>query len=94
MQEKLSPIEALVGMTTTGLLIGLGQILGSNEKITLRLVIGRAMSSTGLSLVAGLMLIQLPNIGLIPLIGLSALIASLGTSALERLLQHFLRIKK
>ncbi|WP_067516919.1 hypothetical protein [Endozoicomonas ascidiicola] len=94
MQEKLSPLEALVGMTTTGLLIGLGQILGSNEKITPRLIIGRAMSSTGLSLVAGLMLIQLPNLGLIPLIGLSALIASLGTSALERLLQHYLGIKK
>lgn len=94
MQEKLSPLEALVGMITTGLLIGLGQILNSNEKITTRLVIGRAMSSTGLSLVAGLMLIQLPNLGLIPLIGLSALIASLGTSALERLLQHVLGIKK
>jgi len=94
MQEKLTHLEALVGMTTTGLLIGLGQLLSSDERISTRLVIGRAMSSTGLSLVAGLILIQFPKLGLIPLVGLSALIASLGTSALERLLQRFLGIKK
>lgn len=93
MQEKLSPLEALVGMTLTGLIIGLGQILGSTEKLTVRLVVGRALSSTGLALVAGLILIQIPNITLLPLIGLSALISSLGTSALERMLQHFLGVK-
>ena len=55
-------------MTLTGLLIGIGQILGSPEKITWRLVIGRALSSTGLSLVAGLVLLQFPAIGLTPLV--------------------------
>lgn len=94
MQEKLSPVEALVGMTLTGVVVGLGQILGSDEKLTLRLMVGRALSSTGLSLIAGLLLIQIPHLTLLPLIGLSALLSSLGTSALERALQHYLGLSK
>lgn len=92
MQEKLSPWEALLAMSFTGLLIGLGQLLGSNERLTLRIVVGRALSSVGISLVAGVALLQIPDMPLIPLIGLSALFASLGTSALEKVLQHYLGI--
>ena len=93
MHEKISPLEALLGMTVTGLVVGLGQLLGSPEKLTLRIILGRALSSVGLSLVAGVSLLQIPDMPLIPLIGLSALIASLGTSALEKILQHYLGIK-
>lgn len=93
MQDKVSPLEALLGMTATGLIIGLGQLLGSAERLTARIVVGRALSSSGLSLVAGVSLIQIPDMPLIPLIGLSALIASLGTSAIEKLLQNYLGIK-
>ena len=94
MQEKFSPMEALLSMTITGVLIGLGQLLGSSERLTLRVVVGRALSSAGLSLVAGVSLIQIPDMPLIPLIGLSALIASLGTSALEGILQKYLGLRK
>lgn len=93
MHEKVSPIEALLGMTLTGLMIGLGQLLGSNEKLTLRIVMGRALSSMGISLVAGVGLLQIPDMPLVPLIGLSALCASLGTSALEKIVQQYFGIK-
>ena len=93
MQDKLSPIQALIGMTFTGLLIGMGQLLASTEKITPRIVIGRAFSSVGLALVAGVGLLQVPNMPLIALIGLSALFSSLGTSALETLFQRYMGIK-
>jgi drug/metabolite transporter (DMT)-like permease len=93
MNEKIGPLEALLGMTLTGLLIGLGQLLSSDEKLTPRIVIGRALSSSGLALVAGLSLLQIPDMPLVPLIALSALIASLGTSALEKVLQHYFGIK-
>ena len=93
MHEKASPIDSLLGMTMTGILIGLGQLLGSQEALTPRIVLGRALSSAGLSLVAGLSLLQIPDMPLVPLIALSALIASLGTSALEKFLQHYLGIK-
>lgn len=93
MQDKVSPLEALLGMTLTGVVIGLGQLLGSAERLTWRIILGRALSSAGLSLVAGISLLQIPEMPLIPLIGLSALLASLGTSALEKFLQHYFGIK-
>lgn len=40
MQDKISPLEALLGMTLTGLMIGLGQLLGSDEKLTPRIIAG------------------------------------------------------
>lgn len=94
MHEKISPLDAIMGMTFTGLIIGLGQLLGSDEELTPRLILGRALSSSGLSLVAGVSLLQIPDMPLIPLIGISALIASLGTSALEKIIQNYLGVKK
>ncbi|WP_018868270.1 MULTISPECIES: hypothetical protein [unclassified Thioalkalivibrio] len=94
MQEKLSSLEAIIGMALTGLIIGLGQVLASEEKITPRIIIGRALSSMGLALVAGIVLIQIPDIHILALIGLSALIASLGTSALEKLFQKYFGVGK
>lgn len=93
MQDKIGPVESLLGMTATGLMVGLGQLLGSKEKLTWRLVIGRALSSVGLALIAGVALIQIPNIHIVALIGLSALFASLGTSAIEKAVQHYLGVK-
>lgn len=94
MHDKFSPLEAFLGMTLTGVIIGLGQLLGSNEELTPRLIIGRACTSAGLALVAGLALIQIPDIPIVALIAMSALIASLGTSFLERFLQNYLGLKK
>lgn len=90
MNERFNLHEGILGMTLTGLLIGLGQALVSNEKLTARIVIGRALATMGLSLVAGLILIHIPDAPLLAVIGLSALIASLGTSGLEKIIQHFL----
>jgi len=76
-------------MLGIGLMIGLGQLLASEEKLTTRIIIGRAISSAGLSLGAGAALIQIPDIPLLALLGLSALFASLGTSFLERFLNKY-----
>lgn len=94
MQERFAAWEALTAMTLTGIMISMGQLLASEEKITPRIVVGRAMSSVGLALVAGVALIQIPKLPLIALIGLSALFASLGTSLMERLVQTYLGVKK
>lgn len=94
MNERFNWLEAILGMSLTGLLIGLGQVLVSEEKLTARIVIGRALSTVGLSLVAGLILIRIPDASLPVIIGLSALLASLGTSGLERFIQHYLGIDR
>lgn len=89
MSDKFSHAEAAVAMVGTGLLIGLGQLLASEEKLTARIIVGRAFSSAGLSLGAGAILIHIPDIPLLALIGVSALIASLGTSFLEKFLNTY-----
>ena len=70
-----------------GLLIGLGQLLASTEKLTVRIVIGRCLSTAGLAVSAGAVLAWLPEIPVIAQIGIAATLASLGTSGLERFIQ-------
>lgn len=89
MPASFNHVEAAAAMAGTGLLIGLGQLLASEEKLTPRIIFGRAFSSAGLALIAGALLIQIPDIPLLALIGLSALIASLGTSFLEKFLNNY-----
>lgn len=92
MNEKLSTWEVIGGLSATGVIIGLGQLLASKEELTARIIWGRAMSSLGLSLAAGTILIQFPEIPPLALIGAGATLSSLGTSFLERFLQRKLGI--
>lgn len=92
MKEQLvHPVALLAG---AGIVAGLGQLLASSEKLTARIVIGRAMSSAALGVTAGTALTWIPNMPLEASMGLACLIASLGTSGLERLLQKFLETRK
>ena len=92
MKEQLvHPVVLLAG---AGIVAGLGQLLASSEKLTARIVIGRAMSSAALGVTAGTALTWIPNMPLEASMGLACLIASLGTSGLERLLQKFLETRK
>ena len=77
-------------MFLVGTIIGLGQLLASEEKLTWRIIFGRALSSGGLALGAGSILSLYPDISLVALVGISAVIASLGTSFLETALRGFL----
>ena len=92
MKEQLvHPVALLAG---AGIVAGLGQLLASSEKLTARIVIGRAMSSAALGVTAGTALTWIPNMPIEASMGLACLIASLGTSGLERLLQKFLETRK
>jgi hypothetical protein len=87
-------IEVLALIVVTGALIGLGQLLASTEKLTSRIVIGRMLSSGGLALCAASVLQYYPNIDPLALAGIAAVFASLGTSALERIISNFNPFKK
>jgi len=82
-QIALSVIFALVGM-----LVGLGQLFASQEMLTTRIIVGRALSSGGLGTVAGVVVVWIPDLSFAGQIGVAAGIASLGTSALERVFQR------
>jgi len=79
---------ALVGLT-----IGLGQLLASNEKLTPRIIVGRALSTGGIAMASGAVLVWIPSVPLVAQIGIAAVFASLGTSGLERLFQRVIQGK-
>lgn len=93
MPERVSP-EALIGsLGLAGLIIGLGQLLASEEKLTPRLVLGRAITSAGIGASAASFLTLYPDLPLTAMFGIACLLASLGTSVLERIFQKLLGIK-
>ena len=74
-------------MLFIGVIAGIGQLLASDETLSVRIVAGRAISSASLGLGAGMLLIWYPNINPMAMCGLAALLASVGTSGLERIIQ-------
>lgn len=71
-----------------GVVIGLSQLLASNERLTLRIIVGRSVSNGGLAMAAGLVLVWMPDLPLLGQLGVAAALASLGTSGLERVFQR------
>lgn len=91
MNEDYNHATQVAGtLSLVGMIIGIGSLLASSEKLTLRIVFGRAISSAGLGAASSAILILIPDLPLAALLGCAALIASLGTSALERAFQKWL----
>ena len=82
-QIAQATIFALVGM-----MVGIGQLLASQEVLTTRIIVGRALSTGGLGTVAGVVVVWIPELSFAGQIGIAAAVASLGTSALERVFQR------
>lgn len=75
-----------VWLWVLGAAIGLGQLLSSDAPLSVRSAIGRALVSGGLGTASGLIVLAFNDVPPIAMFGAAAAIASLGTSALERLL--------
>ncbi len=82
--------KGVLTLALIGSLVGIGQLLASEDKLTLRLVIGRAITSGALGMAAGAVIAFYPLVPFEAQIGIAAVIASLGTSALEKVLQRIL----
>lgn len=80
--------KGVVFVMAAGAAIGLGQLLLSAEKLTWRIAIGRAIVSTGLALSGFTALAWVSGLPSTAILGISCLIASLGTSGLERMVQR------
>lgn len=76
--------------TILGVLIGLGQVLDSAEKLTWRVVVGRALVSAGLAATAPALLVWFPEMPRMAEFALAAALASLGTSALQSFVRRLL----
>ena len=79
----LDHYKELGGLVLLGAVIGLGQLLASGERITVRLAIGRALCSGGLGGAASSALVVWPDLPPAALLGIACAIASLGTSLIE-----------
>lgn len=86
--EWQAAIGQASGFGLLGILVGLGQLLASKEHLTARIIWGRCLSTMGLSMAAGIVLLAFPEVPPLGQIGVAAALASLGTSGLERLVQR------
>ena len=77
-----------------GIIIGLGQLLTGTERLTVRLLVGRALSTGGLAMAAGVVLVWVPELSMVGQIGVAAGLASLGTSGLERAFQRAIEARR
>ena len=73
-----------------GAIIGLGKLLQSGEKLTLRLAIGRGITTAALSVIAFAIMAWMPEIDPIAVVGISVFLASVGESELEKLVNTHL----
>lgn len=71
-----------------GIAIGVGQLLASAEVLKWRIIIGRSLSTAGIAMAAGAVLVWVPDLPLLGQLGVAAGLASLGTSGLERMFQR------
>ncbi|CAB3750779.1 holin [Burkholderia sp. MSh2] len=85
MQEHEKTILELILM---GGLIGIAKVLVGNEPLSFRLVVGRAVLGSATSMVAGLALLQIPDLPPIALLGLGSALGIVGSQYLEVLLRR------
>jgi hypothetical protein len=76
--------------TVLGALIGLGQLLDSAENLSWRIVVGRALVSAGLASTAPALLTWFPQMPRMAEFAFAAVLASLGTSAIQSIVRRLL----
>ena len=90
-QEIRDALMTAALFSSIGISIGIGKLLiAQRERLSWRLIVGRALSTGGLSMAAGAILVWVPAVPLLGQMGIAAGLASLGTSGLERLLTRML----
>lgn len=88
--DRLDAIWSALLFAFFGILFTIGEMLKSKEVLTARIVIGRCLSTAGLAMSAGLVLLAFPGAPFLAQIGTAAAIGALGTSGLERIIQRIL----
>jgi len=75
--------KSLFTLVLIGALIAIGRVLASDEKITVRLFVGRMILGSALSVAAGAALVQFPDISPLAINGVGALLGIAGYQACE-----------
>ncbi|EPE2951276.1 phage holin family protein [Escherichia coli] len=80
--------KSVLTLAGIGALIALGKVLNTAEPITLRLIIGRVILGAAVSMVAGVALIQFPDLHPVAINGLGAAFGIAGYQAVELWLRN------
>ncbi|AWL20193.1 TPA: holin [Acinetobacter nosocomialis] len=83
MQEHEKTLWTMFMLIVSGAIIGIGKLLTSSEKLTIRLISGRAILGSATSSVAGIVLLQIPNIHPIALLALGSALGIAGAGVIE-----------
>lgn len=81
--------ELLLMLGALGAAIGLGKLLASNQILDWRTVLGRAVSTAGLSVGSGAVLLYFADPSPLALLGIGGLLASFGTSGIQNLVSRY-----
>lgn len=90
MQPNKIDVSFFTWSTILGGLIGLGQILDSTERLSWRIIVGRALVSAGLASMAPALLTWFPEMPRMAEFAFAAVLASLGTSALQSIVRRII----
>lgn len=71
-----------------GALIGIAKLLVSSDELTFRLIAGRAVLGSATTMVAGIALVQIPNLDPIALLGIGSALGIVGSQYIELLLRR------
>ncbi len=75
--------RAIWYLLVIGACIAMGKLLASDERITLRLAAGRIILGSATSLVAGMLLLQIPDINPLALLGTGSALGIAGAQVVE-----------
>jgi|TARA_R110001606_G_scaffold398504_1_gene577709 hypothetical protein len=75
-----------------GAIVGVGKLLASPDPLSVRVVIGRAISSGALGMAAGLLIQFFPEIPFAVQMSAAAITASLGTSFIEKVALSYFKV--
>lgn len=79
--------KTLLTLIVIGGLIGMSKLLVSTEKLTFRVILGRTILGSASSLIAGLVLLQIPDISPLALLGIGSALGILGSTFIEEYLK-------
>lgn len=85
--------KSLVMLGVIGVMIAMGKLLVSEEHLTFRLILGRAILGAATSMIAGVGLIQFPDLNPLALYGLGSGLGIVGAQYLEIVLKRWFRQK-
>lgn len=75
--------KTVIWLLLMGAIIGVGKLLAGSEPITWRLVIGRTILGSATTVVAGVVLLSIPNIHPVALLAIGSALGIAGSQVIE-----------